>query len=929
MDRVNGMIPWSPDLETTLEVVSLLRAGQDPSATNDVHRAVQQKLAEYDVPTNADFLRYLSLIFGTEDILFQCQLVSQKSDPSDAIVRQIAGLLLKNSMRRRAEAGIGAIDEATLKYMESAVLPLLSSHRIMIRRTAGSVVATLVSIVGERTAVVWPHLLPALSRGLDNFADAPGTPGHNTVDGAFGALKKICEDAPGALDASCAGRPLNDLIPKWLAYFRHPTVSFRCAALACINSFVVIMPGALAAKTNEYLQGLSSLTQDRNSEVQKEVCTSLVSLFEVRADIMYPHLEQITSFMMAATDGQDESVALEACEFWMVFCEANPQAWSVLRNIFPRLIPLLLAKMVYSEMDLMMLVDDKEDHESVPDRPQNIVPSFHKTAIKGANGDDDDSGDDETFDDSQWNLRKCAAASLDRLATTFGAEILPHLLPHLQQSLSNAEWPIRESAILALGAVAEGCDQGLQSHMPQLYPFLIQLLEDRQPLIRSIACWTISRYVGWVAEADTGNIVPATVEALCKRVLDSSKRVQRSGCSALSILLEEIPGEGMLPYIETIVQTLISAFEKYQLNNMRVLYDSISTLAESMGAHLNHPRILELLMPPLCSTWSQITDEDPGLAPLLETFGVIAGAIGVGFAPFADAVFKRCVDIIKSGIIGILASTRMGEWIDREITVCALDAVSNVVEAMGGAAESLVRDSELIDMVIECAKDEHSEDLRQSALAVMGDVCKSCIQAFTEEQIKKLVNAIVANVRPEYVHVCNNALWCMGELVVSVGTPMAVFVPAFLECVAKVLTHEIKLERSIRENAATAMGRLAMCDVSFVARHLALFIKPWCLTVTLVQDGDEKRHAYEGLCAAIQSDPSCVLSSDFGYVVAAFVRFPASDEEGIPVDISTVFLKILRAIQGQLLRGGQWDRIYANFPPQLKRDAQVAFALGW
>ena len=102
--------------------------------------------------------------------MFHCQLVPQKGDPLDVVVRQVAGLVLKNSMRRRAEAGASGIDDQTLKYMESVVLPLLSSNQVMLRRTAGSIVSTLVSVVGERTAAVWPHLLPALAQGLDNFS---------------------------------------------------------------------------------------------------------------------------------------------------------------------------------------------------------------------------------------------------------------------------------------------------------------------------------------------------------------------------------------------------------------------------------------------------------------------------------------------------------------------------------------------------------------------------------------------------------------------------------------------------------------------------------------------------------------------------------------------------------------------------------------
>ena len=48
-------------------------------------------------------------------------------------------------------------------------------------------------------------------------------------------------------------------------------------------------------------------------------------------------------------------------------------------------------------------------------------------------------GEEEEEDDgeevSRWNLRKCSAAGLDVLSTVFGDEILPIVVPIVQQRL--------------------------------------------------------------------------------------------------------------------------------------------------------------------------------------------------------------------------------------------------------------------------------------------------------------------------------------------------------------------------------------------------------------------------------------------------------------------------------------------------------------
>jgi len=54
------------------------------------------------------------------------------------------------------------------------------------------------------------------------------------------------------------------------------------------------------------------------------------------------------------------------------------------------------------------------------------------------------------------NIGKCSAAALDVLANVFKEDILPILMPILKETLSSTEWEVKESGILALGAIAEG-----------------------------------------------------------------------------------------------------------------------------------------------------------------------------------------------------------------------------------------------------------------------------------------------------------------------------------------------------------------------------------------------------------------------------------------------------------------------------------------
>lgn len=237
-----------------------------------------------------------------------------------------------------------------------------------------------------------------------------------------------------------------------------------------------------------------------------------------------PELVQYISFCMKDSD---DTVALEACEFWLTFAE-EASLKDQLKRYLSQVAPLLLDGMVYSEYDLLWLDSDEQD-EAVPDKEQDIKPKTYsskthaQTSIEdpssstqaqahksreAADLDEDEDDYDEDFDDEdedgagEWNLRKCSAAALDVMALSFGGELLEILLPYLQLKLFDSDWRVRESGILALGAIAEGCIDGLEPHLPQLVPLLVNALKDEKALVRSITCWTLGRYASWVVELE-------------------------------------------------------------------------------------------------------------------------------------------------------------------------------------------------------------------------------------------------------------------------------------------------------------------------------------------------------------------------------------------------------------------------------------------
>lgn len=75
-----------------------------------------------------------------------------------------------------------------------------------------------------------------------------------------------------------------------------------------------------------------------------------------------------------------------------------------------------------------------------------------------------------------------------------------------------------------------GCMQGMVPYLPELIPHLIQCLCDKKALVRSIACWTLSRYAHWVVSQPPDSYLKPLMTELLKRILDGNKRVQEAAC---------------------------------------------------------------------------------------------------------------------------------------------------------------------------------------------------------------------------------------------------------------------------------------------------------------------------------------------------------------------------------------------------------------
>jgi transportin-1 len=99
------------------------------------------------------------------------------------------------------------------------------------------------------------------------------------------------------------------------------------------------------------------------------------------------------------------------------------------------------------------------------------------------------------------------------------------------------------------------------------YSIVILAFLFSKPLIRSITCWTLSRYSRWIVrQEDKNKYLRPLIFELLNRILDKNKKVQEAACSAFATLEEEAQSD-LVPYMDPILRCLVTAFDKYQVLN--------------------------------------------------------------------------------------------------------------------------------------------------------------------------------------------------------------------------------------------------------------------------------------------------------------------------------------------------------------------------
>ncbi|KAI1768689.1 armadillo-type protein [Hypoxylon sp. FL1150] len=866
--------------------------------------------------------------------------------------------MLKNNIK--AGSRQTPIPEDSLMYIKRAIPVGLRDKNAQIRNYSGNIATEMI----RRGGMSWAdELIQQLWQMIGNES---GQESNEAQEGAMAAMAKICEDNTKMLEREHNGeRPLNSILPRLILATKSSLPKVRAQALTAINVFTPRKSQALLNSIDDLLQHLFALATDSNNDVRRQVCRAFVQLIETRPDKIQPHLPGLVDYILTQQQSDDEDLACDAAEFFLAIGE-HEHLWQSLSPFVPNIIPVLLHCMVYSAEDIALLggASDDEDEE---DLEKDIKPQFaKKSSARQANGgeggsadpaqngnayeklasmdDDLEEGEIEDFEDGddanpdeRWTLRKCSAAALDVFARNFRGPVFECILPYLTKNLKHDDWPYREAAVLALGAVAEGCLDIVTPHLPELVPYLITLLNDPEPVVRQITCWTLGRYSSWAADlADPSQkqlYFEPMMEGILTKMLDSNKKVQEAGASAFANL-EEKAGKRLEPYSLPIIKQYVQCFKKYKDRNMFILYDCVQTLAEHIGPVLARQDLVNELMPALIERWTKVSDESRELFPLLECLSYVAMALNDAFTPYAQPIFVRCVNIIHHNLEAslVLASNPTLDTPDKDFLVTSLDLLSAIIQALDPAKSSkLVQESQpgFFELLTFCMEDP-SDEVRQSAYALLGD-CAKYVFGQLEHSLPNVFSVLLKqldldNILDEDVDsgfgVVNNACWSIGEIAIRYKNNMAPWVPELYQRFIEIITNP-GIPKGVTENAAIALGRLGLGNGELLAPHLANFADEFLNSMDEVDPSDEKATAFRGFTAIVEKNPMAMEKSllHFFTAIARYrdLKLRSETKNGLHED----FQKAI-GIYRQIIP--QFDQFFCQLQPQDQQTLRTAYA---
>ncbi|MCD7461772.1 Importin subunit beta-1 [Datura stramonium] len=546
-----------------MEVTQVLLNAQSVDSTLRKH--AEETLKQFQEQNLPGFLLSLSGELASEE------------KPVDS--RKLAGLILKNALdakeqHRKYELVQRwlSLDVAVKTQIKTCLLQTLSSLAPDARSTASQVIAKVAGI--ELPQKQWPELIGSL---LSNQQ----LPAH-VKQATLETLGYLCEEvSPDVVEQDQVNKILTAVVQGMNAEDGNNDV--RLAATRALYNAL----GFAQANFNNDMERdfimrvVCQATLSPEVKIRQAAFECLVSISSTYYEKLSPYIQDIFSITAKAVREDEEPVALQAIEFWSSICD--------------------------EEIDI--LEDYGGDFTADSDVPcynfikqalPALVPMLLETLLKQE--------EDQDQDEVAWNLAMAGGTCLGLVARTVGDDIVPLVMPFIEENITKPDWRQREAATYAFGSILEGPSPDKLTPIVNgaLNFMLTALTKDANSHVKDTTAWTLGRIFEFLhgSTVEVPIVTPANCQQIITVLIQSMKdapNVAEKACGALYFLAQgygDVAASSPLtPFFQEIVQSLLTVTHREDAGESRLRTAAYEALNEVVRCSTDEtaPMVLQLV----------------------------------------------------------------------------------------------------------------------------------------------------------------------------------------------------------------------------------------------------------------------------------------------------------------------------------------------
>lgn len=547
------------------EVTQILLNAQSVDGT--VRKQAEESLKQYQEQNLPGFLLSLA-----------GELVN---DEKPVESRKLAGLILKNALdakeqHRKFELVQRwlSLDSSVKAQIKSFILKTLSSPAHDARSTASQVVAKVAGI--ELPHKQWPELIGAL---LSNIHQLPP----HTKQATLETLGYICEEVSSdAVEQDHVNKILTAVVQGMNASESNNDVRLA-ATRALYNALGFAQANFSNDMERDYIMRVvCEATLSPEVKIRQAAFECLVAISSTYYEKLAPYIQDIFNITAKAVREDEEPVALQAIEFWSSVCDEEIDILEEYGGDFS------------GDSDIPCFYFIKH---ALP----VLVPLLLETLLKQEEDQDQDEG--------SWNIAMAGGTCLGLVARTVGDDIVPLVMPFVEENITKQEWRQREAATYAFGSILEGPSP--EKLVPlvniALNFMLTALMQDPNNHVKDTTAWTLGRMFEFLhgSTLETPIINQGNCQQIISVLLQSMKdvpNVAEKACGALYFLAQGFedaisPSSPLTPFFQEIVQALLTVTHREDAGESRLRTAAYETLNEVVRCSTDEtaPMVMQLV----------------------------------------------------------------------------------------------------------------------------------------------------------------------------------------------------------------------------------------------------------------------------------------------------------------------------------------------